>query len=190
MTPIATFLAATSAMLLVSLIAILVWSLGREQHYERQLREKQDEYAEALRRQGELTAEVSKLQGEQTKAAQRAKRMESLYKERGELIRELGLDPAALERGLAGLHGINAFSRIRVGISLSATLNRLTLQEFCLATGGQPEKLFQQMNTRLAQGHGGYQQDHHSRELVADMIDDNRIMQPVNPITEDEQMVT
>ena len=188
MTPLATFFAAVAAMLLIGLVAILVWSLGREQHYDRQIRRKDDEYAEALRRQGELSAQITQLRGEQVKAAQRAKRMEELYIQRGHLIRAMGLDSSALEKGLDSLHGVNAITRIRIGILIASHLNRLRLQEVAQATGGQAETLFQRMSTRLAQGQGGFQQDQYARDLLVEMIDEDGMEHPVKA-PHDEEMV-
>ncbi|MDN3517932.1 hypothetical protein QWY84_09945 [Aquisalimonas lutea] len=189
MTPFATLFAAIAALLLLSLIAVLTWSVGREQQHERQLREKDADYAEALRRQGELRAETERLRGEQVRSAQRAKRMEEHFRRRGELIRELGLDPGRLEQGYDSLHGVTAISRIRIGILLAATLHRTSLEEVAATAGGRTERVFQQMTGRLARGDNGYQQDQQARDLLTRIIDDHTIERPVAPPAGDDEYV-
>ena len=180
MTGFTLFLITVSTTLLIAVIVVLVWSLNREQHFERQLQRKEADHAEALRRQGELSAQITGLQGEQVRQAQQLRRTEERLRRRGELIQDLGLDPDRLEQVRDGLHGVDVVLRLRVGIVIVAALNRLHLEETAQQTSARAEALCRQLSARLGSGEGGaHQQDQRARDAIEQIIDDRHMDQPV-----------
>ncbi len=182
------FLAAISAALFVGLVLVLAWALTRERYYENQLHAKEDQFAEALKREGQLTAKLQQLVDDKTRANLRIQRMEQRYISRGELIRDLGLNPEHLEQSRESLYGMLAITRVRIGILLAAELNRIALRDVAVAAGGRTENVYQQLNKRLADGDVGYQHDQHARHLLREMLDVDRLESPLKENVNEEMV--
>ena len=183
MYPLTAFLLAASGGLLVGLVVVLAWALSRERQHERTLEAKEAQYASALKREGELTAQVQRLIEDQARSRLRIQRLEERYLRRGELIRDLGLDPERLEQSRDSLLGVLAIHRVRIALLLAAELNRVALRDVANASGGRTLQAFQQLDGKL-RGEGGPVQDQRSRQLLREMIDGDAIERTVSETPE------
>lgn len=184
MYPLTAFLLAVSGAMLIGLVLVLAWAVARERHYERQLAQKDEQYAQALRREGELSAQAQRLTAEQGRLRLRVRRLEERHAARGELIRDLGIDPERLEQTRESLLGVLAILRIRIGMLLVADLSRVALRDAAAAAGGHAHRAFQQLDARL-QGNGGPQHDQQSRQLLREMVDVGHMERPLAETTEE-----
>ncbi|MFO7858463.1 MAG: hypothetical protein R6V11_06025 [Ectothiorhodospiraceae bacterium] len=189
MTALTIFFAITAGLLLVSLIIVLTWSVSREQQHERQLQRVEMDHAQALRRQGELSSELKRTRDQQARTLQQARRQESVVREREMLIRQLGLDPARLERGQQSLHGPTALLRLRIGILLASTLPRRELADTATGRGEYARTVLGQLNERLSSGQNGYQQDEQARRVVYESLDSEALAQPPEPFAAEDALV-
>ena len=181
--PLTAFLLAVSGGLLVGLVVVLAWALSRERQHERALEVKEAQYAGALKREGELTAQVQRLMEDQARSRLRIQRLEERYLRRGELIRDLGLDPERLEQSRDSLLGVLAIHRVRIALLLAAELNRVALRDVANASGGRTLQAFQQLDGKL-RGEGGPVQDQRSRQLLREMIDGDAMERTVSETPE------
>ncbi|MCP1675404.1 hypothetical protein J2T57_002554 [Natronocella acetinitrilica] len=183
MYPLTAFLLAASGAMLIGLILVLAWALSRERYYERLLEAREDQYAQALKREGELSAQTNQLLEDQARARLRVQRLEERYVMRGELIRDLGLDPERIEQSRESLLGVLAILRIRIGLLLVSDLNRVALRDVTTAAGGRAGLAFRQLDDKL-RGEGGPQHDQQSRQLLREMIDVSHIEKSVSDVPE------
>jgi len=96
MTAFSLFLLSLCVSLITGLVLLGWWMIARERSFQKRHAEQELAFRDAVRREAELSQRLQSALRQQVRYQQQLGRMETHYKERASLIRDLGIEPDRL----------------------------------------------------------------------------------------------
>lgn len=186
MTAFSLFLLSLCVSLITGLVLLGWWMIARERSFQKRHAEQELAFRDAVRREAELSQRLQSALRQQVRYQQQLGRMETHYKERASLIRDLGIEPDRLAAGREALHGNLAFLRMRLGLLLGAAAETSQLCELARQHDALAAGLCRQLERTLS-GRGGIEHDRETRRRVQTMLDPE-LMQ--RTLAESEQLIS